>query len=72
MDHFPFLDGDVSRFTSYGVYISQLVMGLTSMHVVKFELLNFSIGTIGIINFERPFQNFIIDTMNWFQNSRSD
>ena len=23
--NFPFLDGDVSRFTSYGVYISQLI-----------------------------------------------
>ena len=23
--HFPFLDGDVPRFSSYGVYISQLI-----------------------------------------------
>ena len=27
---------------------------------------------IGIINFEKHFVNFIADSVNWFQNSRSD
>ena len=32
--HFPFLDGDVPRSTSYGVYISQLVrFARVSSHV---------------------------------------
>ena len=46
--NFPYLDGDVLRYTAYGVYISQLihlleylVMRLTSTHVIKFSLLNF-------------------------------
>ena len=43
--NFPFLDGEVPRSTSYGVYISQLI---------RF---------IGIINFAKPFLNFMDDTM---------
>ena len=76
---FPFLDGDVPRSTSYGVYISQLIrFARVSNHVSDFEArdkvltVNFSIRAIGIINFERLFLSFIADTMNWFQNSRSD
>ena len=41
--HFPFLDGDVPRSTSYSVYISQLirftqetVMLMTSILVIRF------------------------------------
>ena len=35
-------------------------------------MLILSIWAIGIIQFEKRFYNFIADTMNWFQNSRSD
>ena len=36
---FPFLDGDVSRFTFYGVYISQLVrLARASSHVADFNI----------------------------------
>ena len=71
--NFPILDGDISRSASYGVDISQLIRfaRLTSMHLKKL-LVNFSIRGIGIINVEKPFLNFIADTMNLFQNSRSD
>ena len=36
------------------------------MHVMKFQLLNFSNRVIGIINFEKLFQNIIAETLNWF------
>ena len=36
--NFPFLDGDVPRSTSYGVYISQLIrFARVSSHVVDFN-----------------------------------
>ena len=36
--NFPFLDGDVPRFTSYGVYISQLIrFARASSHVADFN-----------------------------------
>ena len=36
--NFPFLDGDVPRSTSYGVYISQLIrFARVSSHVVDFS-----------------------------------
>ena len=39
--HFPFLDGDVSRSTSYGVYISQLIrFARVSSHVDDFNARN--------------------------------
>ena len=67
---FQFLDGDVPRSTSYGVYISQFIrFARTSSHVVDFgtrnKLLtqNFLNKAIGIIDFEMPFLNFIDDTM---------
>ena len=47
--NFPFLDGDVSCSTSYGVYIFQLIRGLQ----------NFSDKDIDIIKFVGRFQNFI-------------
>ena len=42
--NFPFLDGDVPRSTSYGVYISQLIrFARVSSHVVDFNALNKSL-----------------------------
>ena len=42
--NFPFLDGDVSRSTSYGVYISQLIwFARVSSHVVDFNARNKSL-----------------------------
>ena len=42
--NFPFLDGDVLRSTSYGVYISQLIrFARVSSHVVKFNARNKSL-----------------------------
>ena len=61
--NFPFLDGDVPRSTSYGVYISQLIrFARVSSHVVDFNARNKSLTAnraIGIINFERLSSNFI-------------
>ena len=70
--NFPFLDGDVPRRASYGVYISQLIrFARVCNHVTDLQTLeinvkrqNFSNRAIGIINFEKPFLNFIVDTMN--------
>ena len=42
--NFPFLDGDVPRSTSYGVYISQLIrFASVSSHVVDFNARNKSL-----------------------------
>ena len=42
--NFPFLDGDVPRSTSYGVYISQLIrFARVSSHVVDFNACNKSL-----------------------------
>ena len=64
--NFPFLDGDVPRSASYGVYISQLIrFARVSSHVDDFNACNkpltanFSDKDIDIINFVRRFQNFI-------------
>ena len=44
MVNFPFLDGDVPRSTSYGVYISQLIrFARVSSHVVDFNARNKSL-----------------------------
>ena len=68
--NFPFLDGDVHRSTSYGVYISQLIrFARASSYVTVFSTHNilltqkFLNKAIGIINFTKPFLNFIDDTM---------
>ena len=68
--NFPFLDGDVPRSTSYGVYISHLIrFARASSYVADFNTrnklltLNFLNKAIGIINFAKHFQNFIDDTM---------
>ena len=67
--NFPFLDGDVPRRASYGVYISQLIrFARVCNHVADFnarnKCLNFSSMAIGIINFEKHFLDFIADTMS--------
>ena len=76
---FPFLDGDVPRSTSYGVYISQLIrFARESSHVADFNARNKSLTAkllqqgYRMINFERLSPNFIADTMNWFLNSMLD
>ena len=67
--NFPFLDGDVPRRTSYGVYISQLIRfaGASSnllTTVIKPLLPNFLGRSIVILNFVRRFRNFIADTVS--------
>ena len=68
--NFQFLDGDVPRSTSYGVYISQLIrFARASSYVADFntcnkqKLLKQLIKAIRIINCANYFQNFIEDTM---------
>ena len=68
--NFPFLDGDVPRSTSYGVYTSQLIrFARASSYVADFNTRNKLLTqkllkeAIGIINFPKLFQNFIDDTM---------
>ena len=63
--NFLFLDGDVPRSTSYGVYISPLIrFARVSSHVDDFNIhkkfwqQNFSHKDIDITNFLRRFQNF--------------
>ena len=69
--NFPFLDCDVPRRPSYGVCSSQLIkFARVFSHVTDFMLEikalqpNFYSRAIDIINYERPSQNFIADTMN--------
>ena len=64
--NFPFLDGDVPRLASYGVYISQLIrFARVSSHVDDFNTRNKVLAAkllnkdIDIINFVRRSQNFI-------------
>ena len=68
--NFLFVDGDVPRSKSYGVYISQLIrFARASSYVDEFNTynnlltLNFLNKAIGIINFAKPFINFIDNTM---------
>ena len=63
--NFPFLDGDVPRSTSYGIYISQLIrFARVSSHVDDFNTRN-KVLTAKLLrqgyryNFVRRFQNFI-------------
>ena len=67
--NFPFLDGDVPRSTSYGVYISQLIrFGRAFNYVTDFNTRNKLLTqsslnkAIGIINLAKPFLNFMDDT----------
>ena len=61
--NFPFLDGDVPRTTSYGVYIYQIIrFALVSSQVDAFNTHNKVLTAnkdIDIINFVRRFQNLI-------------
>ena len=61
---FPSLDGDIPRSTSYGVYISQPSrFARASCHAADFNTRNKLYKAIRIINFAKPFLNFIDDTM---------
>ena len=70
--NFPFLDGDVPRRTSYGVYISQLI-GLTraSSNLSDFNYRNKALTAkllrqgYRYFKFVRRFRNFIADTVPW-------
>ena len=71
--HFLFLDGDVSRRTSYGVCISQLIrFARASSNVSDFNCRNkeqrpSSLSwAIVIISFVKLFQSFIADTVGWW------
>ena len=63
--NFPFLDGDIPRSTSYGVYISQLIrFARVSGHVddynTRIKVLTAKLlKGIDIIKFVRRFQNLI-------------
>ena len=62
--NFPFLDGDVPRSTSYGVYISQLIrVARVSSHVTDFNTRN---KLLTHKNSTKPFLNFIDNTILWF------
>ena len=76
---FPFLNGDVPRSTSYGVYISQLIrFARVCSHVADFNARNKSLTAKLLKQGDRyhklrkTFSNFIGDTMNWFLNSMLD
>ena len=68
--NFPFLEGDVPRRTSYGVYISQLTrFARASSNLNDFNYRNKTLTAkrlrqaIVILNFVRRFLNFIADTV---------
>ena len=71
--NFPLLYGDVPRFTSFGVYVSQLIrFAKVSSHVADFNARNKSL-TAKILQqgyryhkHRKTFSKFIADTMNWF------
>ena len=77
--NFPFLDGDVPRSTSYGVYISQLIrFARASSCVADFNTPN-KLLTRKLLKqgyqyhkLREPFLNFIDDTMIFFLNSKFD
>ena len=83
--NFPFLDDDVPRSTSYGVYISQLIrFARVSSHVADFNARNKRL-TAKLLQqgyryhkLRKTFSKFyrrhyvIADTMNWFLNSMLD
>ena len=65
--NFPFLEGDVPRSTSYGVYISQLIcFARASSHVADFSTRN------KLLTQKLLILNFIDDTMIWYLNSKLD
>ena len=69
--NFPFLDGDVPRRASYGVYISPLIRFARASSnlndfstVIKPLLSNFLGRAIVILKLVRRFRNFIADTVS--------
>ena len=69
---FQFLDGDVPRRTSYGVYISQFIhFARASSHPSDFNCRKKSLMTsslnraIVIIKLRKAFSKFIADTVGW-------
>ena len=67
----PFLDGDVPRGTSYGVYISQLIrLARTSSKVSDFNCRNKAL-TAALLKqgyrYVRFFLSFIADTVSWLK-----
>ena len=76
---FPFLDGDIHRAASYGVYITQLIrFAGVSSHVADFNTRNiiltaiFSNKTTGITNSVTLFQNSVDATTTWYPNLMLD
>ena len=74
--NFPFLDGDVPRSTSYGVYSSQLIrFARVSSHVADFNARNKGLTAKRLQQgyryhkLRKTFSKFIAHTMNWFLNS---
>ena len=70
--NFPFLDGDVPRRTSYGVYISRLIRFASAFtnlndfnYRIKALIAKLLSRAIVILNFLRRFQNFVTDTVPW-------
>ena len=75
----PFLDGDVPRSTSYGVYIPQLIrFARVSSRVADFNARNKSLPakflqqTYLYHKLRKTFSNFIADSMNLFLKSVLD
>ena len=60
--NFPFLDGDVPCRASRFARVCNHVTDFNARN--KCLTAKFSNRAIGIINFEKPFLNFIVDTMN--------
>ena len=79
MVNFPFLDGDVPRRPSFGVYISQLIrFARVCSHVDDFNTRNKCL-TAKLLKqgyryhkLEKRFPSSIADTLNCFRNSMSD
>ena len=73
--NFPFLDGDVPRRPSYGVYISQLRFARVCSHIDDFNARNKCLTTKVLEQGYRYqklrkvfFPSYIVNTINWFQN----
>ena len=78
--NFPFIDGGVPRTISYDVYITQLIrFARVSSHLTDFSARNKSL-TAKLLQQRYRHQtlrkvfilNFIVDTLNWVLNIKSD
>ena len=58
MGTFPVLPLAMLTFLNLFDLLECLVMWLTSMHVMKFQLINFSVRAIGIISFEKLYSKY--------------